>query len=234
MAEIADHHWWFVGRRKILSTYIQRCVFLPPNARVLEIGCGTGHNLKMLSAFGHVDATELDEDSRKIASARLGREVLGASLPALSGVAVKYDLIALLDVLEHVEDDIGALQSLWPHLRPGGSVLVTVPAHAWLWSAHDNQHHHFRRYSFAELRSKIRAAGYSLKYASYFNSILFPIICAMRLVARVAGRDEADDKMPSKLANTVLTKTFGLEAKLVGRIKMPFGVSILATFGKAV
>src|SRR5204863_3409674 len=126
---------------------IERIVQPPRDARVLELGAGTGHNLAMLSRFGHVEASELDPVARKLASERLGREVLEAALPDLSMFpADSYDLIALLDVLEHVTDDLGSLQAIHGLLKPGGALLLTVPINPWMWSAHDVAHHHHRRY----------------------------------------------------------------------------------------
>src|SRR5438045_491242 len=121
MAELDSSHWWFVARRQILEEIIKRIVQPPPNAQILEIGCGTGHNLEMLSRFGRVTATELDPDARALATKRLGREVQPTALPDLSAFPERgFDLIALLDVLEHVADDHSALKAIWARLKPGG------------------------------------------------------------------------------------------------------------------
>ena len=146
MAEQDQVHWWYVARRRILADLIAREISLPDEARLLEIGCGTGHNLDMLSRFGRLDAIELDASARALASRRLGHEVADSALPELPGVPDRtYHLIALLDVLEHVDGDEAALRSIATKLAPGGSILVTVPAYQWMWSAHDEAHHHKRR-----------------------------------------------------------------------------------------
>src|SRR5438034_2894872 len=125
MAELDERHWWFVARRRILSSVIRRVVRPPRNARLLEVGCGTGHNLGMLGAFGTVDACELDAVARGLASDRLGRPVLEARLPDLSMFKdPSYDLIALLDVLEHVPDDASSLKAIERLLKPGGALLL--------------------------------------------------------------------------------------------------------------
>ncbi|GAA3885125.1 hypothetical protein GCM10022276_00060 [Sphingomonas limnosediminicola] len=119
MAELDQEHWWFVARRRILASLIERLIQPPNRTRVLEVGCGTGHNLGMLGEFGTVDACELDLTARELASARLGRCVFEAKLPDLSMFAPEsYDVIALLDVLEHVADDVGALTAIQKLLKP--------------------------------------------------------------------------------------------------------------------
>ena len=229
MAELDQHHWWFTARRRILSSVIRRIVRPPAAARILELGCGTGHNLDMLGAFGPVEASELDDHARAMATKRLGRPVEKVALPDLSKFpADSYDMIALLDVLEHVTDDKGSLAAIFDRLKPGGALLLTVPINPWMWSAHDVAHHHHRRYRKHEIRELARDAGYAIELLSPFNSLLFPPIAAVRLLGKVMGKDDSDDAMPSAPVNRVLDTIFGLERGLVGRVPMPFGVSLVA------
>jgi SAM-dependent methyltransferase len=229
MAELDQEHWWFLARRRILDQLIERVVRPPVQARVLEVGCGTGHNLPMLGRFGSVDACELDKSARALASERLGRKVKDARLPDLSIFERNgYDMVALLDVLEHVPDDIGSLRAIHRRLKPGGALLLTVPANPWMWSAHDVAHHHFRRYTRAGLSRLFMQAGFEVQLLSYFNSLLFPPIAAARLLHKAAGRDSADDALPGAKVNGLLNTVFGLEAGLIGRLPMPFGVSLAA------
>jgi SAM-dependent methyltransferase len=229
MAEQDQHHWWFVARRRILADLVRRVVKPPKAARVLEVGCGTGHNLAMLGEFGKLDACELDAIARGMASDRLGRPVLEARLPDLSMFKPgSYDLIALLDVLEHVPDDLGSLKAIRGLLKPGGALILTVPANKWMWSAHDVAHHHFRRYTKTELARLFRQAGYDIQLHSYFNTLLFPAVAAARLFGKLRKSETADDAMPGKRVNSLLNKIFGFEAGLIGRMPMPFGVSLIA------
>lgn len=228
MAEHDSTHWWYVARRDILADYIARYVQPPKGARILEIGCGTGHNLPMLGAFGTVDAIEIDPAARDVASKRLGREVGTAPLPELTGVAEgQYDLIAVLDVVEHVADDVGALQGMAKRLKPGGKILITVPAHQWMWSAHDVVNHHQRRYSKAGLTDVLRKAGLNWRKLGYFNSLLFPAAVAARLAGKLSGKDDSDDSPPPKALNWAFEKIFGLERHLLGRVPLPPGLSII-------
>jgi SAM-dependent methyltransferase len=229
MAQLDSCHWWFTARRRILDGIIERIVKPPKGVRILELGAGTGHNLAMLSRFGEVEASELDPVARELASERLGRPAVEAALPDLTMFPKdSYDLIALLDVLEHVPDDKGSLAAIFERLKPGGALLLTVPINPWMWSAHDVAHHHHRRYRKGEIRKLALDAGFEIELLSPFNSLLFPPIAAVRLVGKLVGKDDSDDAMPSQPVNKALDAIFGLERALVGRVPLPFGVSLAA------
>lgn len=229
MAEHDQVHWWYVARRKILADLIARETDLPEGARILEIGCGTGHNFEMLKGFGRLDALEVDGEARALASKRLGHAVGDAPLPELSGAPDRtYHLIALLDVLEHVDGDEAALRSIATKLAPGGRILVTVPAYQWMWSAHDLAHHHKRRYSKRGLRRVAEAAGLKVSGIGYFNSLLFPLAAAVRIAGKIAGKSSSDDSLPPRPLNSLFERIFGLERHMVGKIPFPAGVSLFA------
>ena len=228
MAEIDGEHWWFVARRNIITRLLKR--HLPGRPlRILEVGCGTGSNIAMLREFGSVEAIEPDDGARAIAAARTGAEIQGGYLPA--GVELQdgaYDLIILLDVLEHIPDDVGALQALRSKLAPGGKLVLTVPAMPWLWSAHDEAHHHQRRYTSRKLREALTKSGFKPRHSTHFNTLLFPLIVAARAVGKLTGREGGDDAMPGRTVNGVLTRVFGAERAWIGRVPVPFGVSLAA------
>lgn len=229
MAELDQRHWWYRARREVIAAMIRRLAAPPPGARVLEIGCGTGHNLAMLSEFGEVDALELDEEARGVAESRLGRSVMSAPLPELAGVAEShYDLIGAFDVIEHIDDDRAALASIASRLKPGGKLVVTVPAHQWMWSAHDVVNHHKRRYSKRALRQLIEGSPLRLEAIGYFNSLLFPVAVAERLSSKLRGKDDADLKLPPAPINAALEKAFAAERHLIGRVPLPPGLSLFA------
>jgi SAM-dependent methyltransferase len=229
MAEIDTRHWWYRARRRILADLIARRIRLPKDARILEIGCGTGHNLEMLGHFGTVDALEVDAEARAVASRRLGRPVGSAPLPELPDVADgSYDLIAILDVIEHIERDREALASIARKLKPGGRILITVPAFPWMWSAHDVVNHHFRRYTKGTLKRLVHEAGLKLDFLSYFNSLLFPLAAAARLAGRITGKEDSDDKLPPAPVNSLFETLLGLERYGIGRLPFPPGVSLAA------
>jgi SAM-dependent methyltransferase len=229
MADVDQRHWWYVARRSVIAALIRRNARPPANARILEIGCGTGHNLAMLGEFGHVDALELHDEARSVAEKRLGRQVRSAPLPELAGVPERhYDLIGAFDVIEHIDDDTAALASIATKLKPGGKFILTVPAHRWMWSAHDVVNHHKRRYSKRSLRKLVESSPLKLEAIGYFNSLLFPVAVAERLSSKLRGKDEADLNMPPALLNAALEKVFAAERHLVGRLPLPPGLSLFA------
>lgn len=229
MAELDQKHWWYRARREILADLIRREACPAKKGRILEIGCGTGHNLEMLGAFGKVDAVELDDEARAIAQKRLGRKVMQAPLPELAGVRDRhYDLIVALDVIEHIEDDSGALEAIATKLKPGGKFLMTVPAHQWMWSAHDVANHHKRRYSKRSLRSLVEASPLKLRKIGYFNSLLFPLAAAERLSSKLRGSQAGEIKLPPPAINSLFEAVFAAERHLVARLPLPTGLSLFA------
>jgi hypothetical protein len=131
-------------------------------------------------------------------------------------------------VIEHINDDRAAMASIASRLKTGGKLVVTVPAHPWMWSAHDVVNHHKRRYSKRELRSLIESSPLRLDAIGYFNSLLFPVAVAERLSSKLRGKDEADLSLPPALINTALERVFAAERHLVGRLPLPPGLSLFA------
>lgn len=228
-----DEHWWFVGRRRIVARLIERFAALPANARVLEAGCGYGGNLAMLGQFGRVDAFEFDDAARAHAASIAERSVAYGKLPDDIGFDNEsFDLIALLDVLEHIDEDVASLQALGSRLTPNGSLVLTVPAVPWLWSKHDEVHHHKRRYTKALLAERLSAAGLETAGIGYFNSLLFPVALAQRMAAKVTGESNSHDTAPPEPLNAALTSIFSAERALVGRVPLPIGLSLFAVARK--
>jgi SAM-dependent methyltransferase len=229
MAELDDRHWWYRGRRRILAELIRREGHLPRHAQILEIGCGTGHNLAMLGEFGHVDALELDDEARALSEKRLGRKIMRSPLPELSEVPDRhYDLIGAFDVIEHIDDDAAAVAAIATKLKPGGKFMIAVPAHRWMWTAHDVVNHHKRRYSKRTLKALIENSPMRLDKIGYFNSLLFPLALAERAVSKLRGRDSADVKLPPAPLNAALERVFAAERYVVGRLPLPPGLSLFA------
>ena len=229
MAELDDRHWWYRGRRRILAELIRREAKLAPGARILEIGCGTGHNLAMLSGFGHVDGLELDDEAAALSEKRLGRKVMRSPLPELGEVPdASYDLVGAFDVIEHIDDDRAALAAIATKLKPGGTFVMTVPAHPWMWTAHDVANHHKRRYSKRALRALVEGSPLRLHRIGYFNSLLFPIAIAERTAAKLRGKDNGEVSLPPAPLNRALEAVFAAERYLVGRLPLPPGLSLFA------
>ncbi len=221
-------HWWFVARRRILSEEIAR-LCLPREARILEAGCGAGGNLSMLARFGETCAMELDPTMREVAAIRSGIEILPGCLPGeIPFPPASFDLVAAFDVIEHIDRDGEAVEALARLLRPGGAMAITVPAYRWMWSDHDREHHHKRRYVRREVGKLMENAGLEIRRLTYFNTLLLPLVAAARLAGRVAsGNGRADDNMPAAPLNAALREIFALERHLLKFAALPAGVSIL-------
>jgi SAM-dependent methyltransferase len=154
---------------------------------------------------------------------------MSAPLPDLAGVKDRYyDLIGAFDVIEHIDDDAAAVASIAAKLKKGGKFVITVPAHQWMWSAHDVVNHHKRRYSKRQLRRLIESSPLSLEKIGYFNSLLFPLALVDRLASKLRGKEDADLKLPPVPLNAALERAFAAERHLVGRLPLPPGLSLFA------
>jgi len=229
MNEQEATHWWFAGRREVIAETIRRLIPLPDRARILEAGCGTGGNLQMLKGLGDLDAFEYDADARAVASEKSALDIPFGALPHdIPRPARRYDMIALFDVLEHIEDDTATLHSLGGRLTGDGRIFVTVPALPWLWSSHDERHHHFRRYTRRSLKQAAERAGLEVENSFYFNGLLLPVAVGMRWLKALMRSDAPDDTMPSGWLNRALYRVFSSERHLVGRMRLPLGLSVCA------
>ncbi len=228
MAEIEDHHWWFVARRAILSRVI-RSLHLPEQPQILDVGCGSGGNLPMLICHGQVWGMEYSPIAREQAQSRGLATIEAARLPdQIPFAELQFDLITMLDVLEHLDQDVATLQALQSRLKPNGWLMLTVPAYQFLWSQHDVLNHHKRRYNRKHLIQVVQQANYRIRYSSYFNFFLFPLVLAIRLLQRLTRQTETDDlSIPSPVINRVLKQIFGFEQYLLGTLSLPFGVSLV-------
>jgi SAM-dependent methyltransferase len=231
MAATQQVHWWFAGRRAILNRLL-KTLRLPPESRILEIGCGTGGNIAVLQKFGSVTAVELDSFARDHVRTAMKIEIAPGSLPDdLPYADRKFDVICLFDVLEHVERDQEALSVLRERLAPKGLLIITVPAYQWLYSSHDVQHHHYRRYTARQLRTIAKAAGLRPTRVGYYNTVLFPLALIRRLAEKLLDLHPIDDSaLPGSLLNRFLYRAFSLEARFIGSWFFPVGLSVVGLF----
>lgn len=233
-AEIQDRHWWFVGRRRIIGSFLEARLDPAPSAgrRILDIGCGTGTMLGELRRFGDVYGVDTEAAAVEFCHDQGESQVELAAGDTVPHPDASFDLVSLLDVIEHVEDDQTLLGEARRVLRPGGHLLVTVPAFEWMWGEQDVIAHHVRRYTSRQLRDSLQRAGFDIGVLTHFNTILFPPIAAIRLAKRALPDPEqvhSDFELnkPGRL-NSVLTRIFAAEAPWVARRRLPFGVSIMA------
>ena len=229
-------HWWFRSRRDLVGSQVEKALVsmqqTPQAARIIDYGCGTGYNLGLLSQFGGVVGADvkvemLGSRAKRGATPRID---LNEDNAAHFGT---FNLLTALDVLEHIEDDVAGLRAMQRFVAPGGQMLLTVPAYAWLWSGEDVISEHKRRYTLATLRRVLRAAGLEVLFASYFNLSILPMMTAVVWTRRLLnGRDNTKsnvDPVPRWL-NEVLYDFTAFENKRVGtqRVRLRAGTSLVA------
>ncbi len=233
--EVDGRHWWYRGRRRIIRAELDRLP-LPQDARILDAGCGSGRTLEELVDYGQVAGIELDEDAAEVARAREVAEVLVGRLEELPWPPDTFDLITCLDVIEHTPDDRATLRELRRVGKPGGFLLVTVPAYQMLWSRHDEANHHYRRYSRRSLREAAVEGGWAIARISSFNSLLLAPAAIVRLSQRRLGSRNGytnDLELGPTWLNDALEQPLRLEAGWLrwgGRL--PAGLSLLAVLRK--
>jgi SAM-dependent methyltransferase len=220
MAAIEETHWWFRGRRAAINALIARAE-LGAAPRVLDAGCGTGRNLLEYARLGGTAVGAEPEPAAVALALERGVEVVQADAERLPFGDASFDLVAATDVLEHTDDDVAALRELHRVAAPGAVLLATVPAYRWLWSGHDDVLQHRRRYTRPELVERARAAGWQPFAATYFNTLLLPLVAAARKLGR-HSRPDHERGGPAFLAWPMLA-----EAALIRRgVRFPAGVSI--------
>jgi|APLak6261675434_1056106.scaffolds.fasta_scaffold01230_2 2-polyprenyl-3-methyl-5-hydroxy-6-metoxy-1,4-benzoquinol methylase len=231
------NHWWFEGRRRCIASVLETRLKPAAARTLLDVGCGTGGMFPMLARFGVVSGAEYSSDARERAQRRfpevsISRCELPDDLPA-----GPYTVVTAFDVIEHVDDPVGALRSMSQRLAPDGQLVVTVPAFQFLWSQHDVSLHHRRRYSRELLVEHMTAAGLRVTFESYFNTALFPVVLAARLAGRVLPRPttphDTDLRPLPGPFNAALTRLFGSESKVLARGRLPVGVSLIAVGERA-
>lgn len=231
--EMESRHWWFRARREIILGVLDRLA--PEGSRLLDVGCGTGFFLER----AHRRYLTAGVDPSPIAMAMCADRALTGVCPGsatdLSSVGDdRFDLVTLLDVLEHVEDDVRALRSAASVLKPGGHVVVTVPAFQFLWTAHDDLNHHWRRYTRRRLRTALEEGGFHVEQLTYFNCYLFPLAFVERLAKRLLRLDTGELSLPPAPVNAAMERIFRAEQhRLKQGRDFPVGLSVLGV-GRAV
>lgn len=233
MLELDDRHWWYRGRRRIIRAELDRLP-VAAGARVLDAGCGSGRTLEELGDYGEVFGIELDPSAADVARGRGCGEVRIGPLEELPWEDGAFDLITCLDVIEHTPDDRLTLGELRRVCRPGGFLLVTVPAYQGLWSSHDVANHHYRRYSRGRLRASAVDAGWRVRRMTSFNGLLLAPAAVVRMAERRRLRQpngdyKSDLTLGPEWLNDVLEQPLRLEARWLARGRtMPAGLSLLA------
>jgi SAM-dependent methyltransferase len=228
MFRVEQEHWWYTGRRKILTGFVEEICrqVTDRRPRILDVGCGTGANLLMLSEYGEAEGVDISEAAlafcreRGLDKVRLGA---GEKLPYEDGT---FDLVTALDVVEHMDDDLAGLREMRRVLRPGGRVLLFVPTFMFLWGLQDDVSNHRRRYRLPELRRVLEQAGFEIERTTYANITFFLPILVMRQLMRLTGlKADSENNINVTALNGVLGGVFGAESWLLKFMNLPFGVS---------
>ena len=228
MFRVEQAHWWYTGRRKILAGFVEEICrqVTDRRPRILDVGCGTGANLLMLSQYGDAEGVDLSEDAlafcreRGLDKVRLGA---GEELPYEDST---FDLVTAFDVVEHMDDDLAGLKEMRRVLRPGGRVLLFVPTFMFLWGLQDDVSNHRRRYRLPELRRVLEKAGFEIERTTYANITFFFPILVMRQLMRLTGiKTDSENNINVTALNGVLGSVFGAESWLLKVMNLPFGVS---------
>lgn len=254
MDEVEGSHWWFVGRRCILESFLlgiigklsggmadrseppassggraatETVADRPSAIRILDIGCGTGANLEMLSKFGRAEGVDVSDEALAFC--------FNKGLKAQKGLAEflpfadeKFDLTTALDVVEHLDDDIAGLKEMFRVTKRGGYSLVFVPAFMWLWGVQDDVSNHRVRYTKKQIVERLEIAGFSVERATYANLTFFAPILAGRTLMKLARiRPESENNVNISALNGVFGKIFGSERFWLKNFDFPFGVSIV-------
>lgn len=228
-AKVEESHWWFIGRRRLLASLIRK-LRLSLEAPVLDLGTGTGGNLRLLKQLGFTQVVGLDANEMAIQCCREKgfAEVKKGDICDLPFEDHRFQLVLATDILEHVDDDLRALAEIKRVLRPGGEAVMTVPAFQSLWGIQDELGHHKRRYRIRTLQRRVREAGMECRESFYFNYLLFfPIWLARKLVRLSRAPIKNENQMIHPMLNPLLHSIFTADVLTAPRIKPPFGVSLL-------
>ncbi len=235
MYAVEDQHWWYVGMRRVADALLERRFNGQRGSlRILDAGCGTGGNSAHLRAYGTVTGIDYSADALTFARERPGIRLARASVETLPFADASFDLVLSNDVLCHlgVASDLTALREFNRVLRPGGVLYLQLPAYQWLRSHHDEAVHTGHRYSAAEVRRLVHGGGLRVRRITYGNSLLLPAAAAWRALNRflpAGGSDDRSDVRPMAApVNRLMRNVLGLEAPIVARRNLPFGLSVIA------
>jgi SAM-dependent methyltransferase len=233
---LEDSHWWLRARRTLFFDLLDLLLPAQRPLRSLDVGCGYGAMLGELSRYGAATGLEVSEQAVEACRRRGFEDVLLSSAYSVPEPDESFDVVSFFDCLEHLEDDRAALREARRLLRPGGHVVVTLPAYNFLYANNDRVAHHQRRYTVGEIRSKLEASGFRLRKATYVNALLFPLILPIvllkklreRLLPRAGDTSTNLSRVPPRPLNEALYRIFASERLLLRRASFPAGHSIFA------
>lgn len=230
MYQLEDTYWWFIGRRRLVKALVQR--FGPPDPQIVDVGCGTGGTLDALHDSGVLTGADVSADALQLCRDRGHQRLTQCVAEALPFHDGAFDVAICCDVFEHLKDDSEGFAEVVRVLKPGGIMVISVPALQWLWSEHDVALSHFRRYEKHQIRDLMKVHGLEISKLTYGVGLLFPAVVASRLMGRlVPHRPRAPHTQVSRLPcmlNQPLLWIQDLETFLIPRWGLPIGASLIA------
>jgi 2-polyprenyl-3-methyl-5-hydroxy-6-metoxy-1,4-benzoquinol methylase len=220
----SEDSWWYRGRRRAAATLLWRFVGVGTARRILDVGAGYGAMRSPLDSFGTVDAFEPDGNLLAHLSEVGYAAVYGTWEDVAREGGRRYGIVGAFDVIEHAPDESDILRHVHDALADDGMLIVSVPAYRWLWSKHDDENKHYRRYTARMLRRSLHAAGFEVTYISYWNTVLFPLAAAARLLGFVGDSTFGKKGRLDALFGAVVS----VEAWLMRYVPLPFGLSVFA------
>jgi len=235
MYQVEGAHWWFVGRRRIIESFLAPlCSRLRGELKsdrplkILDVGCGTGANLEMLSQFGDAEGVDVSAEALAFCRERGLADVRQGAAEQLPWEDGSFDLVTGLDVVEHLDDDVAGLKEMRRVLRPGGYTFLFVPAFMFLWGVQDDISHHRRRYTLKSLRQAANAAGFEIERLTYANLTFFLPVFMGRLLMRATGiRPASENNINVQALNGLFGRIFGTESSILRHVNLPLGVSAI-------
>ncbi len=231
--QVQETHWWWLGRQRIIKNVIEHYCNLDKPLNIADVGSGYGANIPLLENYGPITALEMHQEALdKIKAKWPTDKVKAVQWKSPEPSSDRFDLMLLADVLEHIPDDKEAVDWMWNHLKPGGKVVITVPAHQFLWTEMDDVCHHFRRYSRPQL-AKLFSDRFEINYCSYYNTTLFPVKLAFVALANTLRKilpkrpKQSYSDEPTKLINIIFRTILYLEAKIMPKVELPYGCSLI-------
>lgn len=235
MAAVEDGMWYYHA----LHAHVRRALARTQERRyseILDAGCGTGGLIRRLEPWCRAwqwTGLDLSEVACGLARGRCGATITAGSVTALPFRDASFDVVVSADVLYHVHEDVLALREAWRVLRPGGCIVINVPAYRWLWSYHDEATHAVRRYARAELRKKIEGAGFTVQRLTHWNALPLPLVVLKRKVLPADG-ETSDVKAYPLPVEWGFRGAMALESSWLGLgLDLPFGSSLFAVAVKS-
>jgi ubiquinone/menaquinone biosynthesis C-methylase UbiE len=234
--ESEENYWWYLGMKKI-SEVLLDSVIKSSSLKILDAGCGTGGMMLFLKKYGDVSGIDLSPEALKYCQKRDLKQIKKSSIEKILFADENFDLVTSFDVLYHqwVKNDLLVLKEFYRVLKPGGYLLLRVPAYNWLRGKHDEVIKTRHRYTKNELAKKLRLSGFKILRSTYANTILFPIAVLKRSSEKFLPLTTTSDIKPlPKIINNLLFRILYLEAIIIARFSLPFGLSLFVLAQKPI